>query len=375
MKIVSTSYINTPEFNDPEKWLDRIGFHTGILEELAKKYQVESIEQINYRGMLKRKGVQYHFLNFKKPKLYFPLSLHRYIKNLKPDLILVNGFIFPLQIIQLRIKLGSRINIVVINHAEKPYTGLKKILQRLADKCVQRYFFTAKETGAEWVHLGIIANEKKIIEVMEASSLFQVMDKEKALTKTGIAGSPVFLFVGRLDANKDPLTVVKAFGAFINHQPSAKLYMIYHTEELLLEIIHFLEKGPSLKNAVKLVGKVPHDEMQYWYNSSDFIISASYYEGSGVAVCEAMSCGCIPVLTNIPSFRKMTGSGPQDSVRKCGLIYEPGNDKALLKVLLQTSQLDMEKERIKVLQQFKAELSFEAIAKKMEEAFTPLNLK
>ena len=105
--------------------------------------------------------------------------------------------------------------------------------------------------------------------------------------------------------------------------------------------------------------------MQYWYSSADFIISASHYEGSGVAVCEAMSCGCIPILTNIQSFRKMTGPGPQGSVSKCGLLYEPGDDEGLLKILLQTDTLNMEEERNKVLQQFNTELSFEAIAKKI----------
>ena len=54
MKIVSTSYINTAGYTDPEKWLDRISFYTGLLEELAKHYEVESIEQINYSGRLKK---------------------------------------------------------------------------------------------------------------------------------------------------------------------------------------------------------------------------------------------------------------------------------------------------------------------------------
>lgn len=362
MKIVSTSYTNTAEFNDPEAWLERISFFTGILQELAKEHKVESIEQINYSGMLERKGVKYHFLNFGEPVLYFPGRLHGHIKKLKPDIVFVNGFIFPLQTIQLKLKLGKRVKIIVINHAEKPASGFRKFLQQQADCFVHNYFFTSKEMGAEWVLQGIIANEQKITEVMEASSFFSVMDKEKAFAVTGAGGSPVFLWVGRLDVNKDPLTVIKAFAVFIKQQPAAKLYMIYHTEELKQEIMNVCEKDNDLKKAVMLVGKVPHDEMQYWYNSADFIISASHYEGSGVAVCEAMGCGCVPLLTNIQSFRKMTGPG------KCGFLYEAGNDEALLKILLQTGKLNMEEEKSKVLQQFNEELSFEAIAKKINKA-------
>ena len=266
----------------------------------------------------------------------------------------------------MKLKLGKGIKIFIINHAEKPGTGLRKLLQRMADRYIYRHLFTSKEMGIEWVQRGIIANANKIEEVMEASSDFFVMDKEEARKKTGVNSWSVFLWVGRLDANKDPLIVIKAFGAFIKHEPSAKLYMIFHTEELKDAIINFCKKDNGLKNAVTLIGKVPHKELQYWYNSADFIISASHYEGSGVAVCEAMSCGCIPILTNIQSFRKMTGPG------KCGFLYEQGNDEALLKILLQTGRLNMEEEKNKVLKQFKDELSFEAIAKKINAVIDSL---
>ena len=101
--------------------------------------------------------------------------------------------------------------------------------------------------------------------------------------------------------------------------------------------------------------------MQWWYSSADFIISSSHYEGSGVAISEAMSCGCIPIVTDIPSFRSMTGKG------KCGLLYKPGDEQQLLNLLVKTKEMNMEAERAKVLEQFKKELSFEAIADKINK--------
>ena len=366
MKLVFTSYISSPEYNDPPVWLKRIKAWTGILESLSLQHTVTSIERISYEGLFEQNGVQYYFTRLNKKVVYFPWHIHRYIKQLRPDVVFVNGFVFPWQIIQLRWKLGKQVKIVVINHAEKPSGGRRKFLQQLADKYVDKYFFTSAEMGAEWVQQEIISNESKIEEVMEASSFFYIMDKEIARKKTEVTGDPFFLWVGRLDANKDPLTVIRAFGEFVKYQPTAKLYMIYHTDELKEEITSLCEKETNLQKAVKLVGKVLHDEMQYWYSSADFIISGSHYEGSGVAVCEAMSCGCIPVLTNIQSFRKMTGPG------KCGLLYEPGNDKELLAALLQTRSMDWEKEREKVLRQFNEELSFTAIAEKINQVIGSL---
>ena len=227
MKIVSTSYVNTASFNDPVLWLERINFYTGILEQLATRNEVESIEQINYSGELKKNNVTYHFLNFKKPVLYFPGQLHAHIQKLQPGVVLVNGFIFPLQIIQLRIKLGSGVKIIVINQAERPFHGIKKYLQQLAGKYIDAFLFSAGELGKEWIENGNIKNSRKIYEVMHGSSFFCASNKGNARTTLSITGSTIFLWVGRLNDNKDPLTVVKAFLQFSTFNPGAKLYMIF----------------------------------------------------------------------------------------------------------------------------------------------------
>ncbi len=366
MKIVSTSYTNTAEFTDPLLWLQRINFYTGILEALAKTHEVQSIEQINYSGQIKNKGVTYHFLNYKKPKLYFPFQLHNYIKKIHPDVVLVNGLIFPLQVMQLRLKLGKKVKLIVLNRGEKPGTGLRKFLQRLADKSINAYLFASDELGKAWISNGHIRNKNKIYEVVQGSSSFFAGDKNAARESLHIFAPVVFLWVGRLNANKDPLTVVKAFLQFLKIQPLAKLYMIYHTDELLMQLKSWLASANAPANAIVLGGKIANKDLQNWYSAADFIISGSHHESNGIAICEAMSCGCIPVLTSIPSFRRMTGPG------KCGVLYEAGNDTALLAALIKTGEMDAEKERHKVLRQFNEELSFAAIAKKIDAVITSL---
>jgi hypothetical protein len=64
----------TPEYNDPAKWLERISFYTGLLEELAKHYTVESIEQINYNGKLQKIRQPIIFSISKKRNFTFHLS-------------------------------------------------------------------------------------------------------------------------------------------------------------------------------------------------------------------------------------------------------------------------------------------------------------
>jgi hypothetical protein len=185
---------------------------------------------------LQKNKATYHFLNFKKKKLYFPFELHRYIKNLKPDIVFVNGFIFPLQIIQLRKTLGKAAKIIVLHRAEKPFSGIKGYLQKIADKSVDAYLFTSDEFSKEWIKKGIFRNKKKIHEVMQSSSIFFPGDKVAAKKILNINGEPAFLWVGRLEKNKDPLTAVKAFIKYFSSQPLAKLYMIYQDDQLLPEV-------------------------------------------------------------------------------------------------------------------------------------------
>jgi len=361
MKFVFLSYGKNETFSRPEDWIFRIRGYTGILETLARKNQVISIEQINYEGIFSQNKVDYHFLRFSNWQLKFPFRLHKYVKSLKPDVVFVHGMHFPFQIIQLRKNLDASVRIIVQNHAELPAKGFRNLLQKKADACINAYLFTALQMGDAWISQGIIKDRKKIHEVMEASSVFYPLDKNEALNITGAKGSPVFLWVGRLDANKDPLTVVKSFLRFVVDSPNAHLYMIFHTDELLPQLKAIRDSKNSARDSITFIGKVDHEKMLYWYNAADFIISGSHYEGSGVAVCEAMSCGCIPIVTNILSFVKITNNG------RSGFLFEPGNEDALTTVLKRSTKISIHNEKEKVLQQFYRHLSFDAIAEKIQE--------
>ena len=358
MKILFAGYIYVKDFNTPTSWLERIKGYSGILDALAKNHEVISIERIDYEGEYKHNGVHYYFKRFKLG--LFPIRLHQFIKSQNPDVVVIQSLHFPLQVIQLRLLLGSKTKIIIQNHAEIPFTGLKKHLQKLSGRFTDAFLFASHTMGMEWIEKDNLSSINKIHEVMEVSSVFTPMEKSVAIEKTKVTGNPVFLWVGRLNDNKAPLTVVKAFLQFASIQPKARLYMIYHTDDLLQQIQKELDASPNGK-AIKLIGKVPHNDLQYWFNSADIFISGSYYEGAGTAVCEAMSCGCMPLVTDINSFRMMTDNG------RCGLLYEAGNEAALLSALIQTQQMDIIQKQKASLEYFRSNLSFDAIARRIEE--------
>lgn len=358
MNVVHISYAHLPNQYDPERWLDEIGFFTGILDCMAHEVSIKSIHCISYNDILVRNGVEYHFLNIKAWQTFIPLKMHTYIKKLNPDVVVVHGLIFPLQIILLRLSLGAHSKIVVQHHAERPLKDLRQYLQKWADRYVSAYFFCSIDLADQWINRGLIKERKKIKEIMEVSSSFYEVDKETAKSITKTSGEKVFIWVGGLHSRKDPLLMVRAFARFARMNPSVKLYMIYQSSELIQEV-NSLIRDEGISDVIYLIGKVKHDELLYWFNSADFLVSTSNYEGSGIAVCEAMSCGCIPLLSDIPSFRMMTNSG------SVGLLFPVGDEEALVRVLNQSLLLDQSAEKEKVVSRFNNALSFQAIAKKM----------
>jgi glycosyltransferase involved in cell wall biosynthesis len=365
MIYVFVTYNFSLNFDSPESWFKRTEAYVGVLHSLTKQNTVINIKQINYEGDCVHKGIQYRFVNFGEKETRFPKRLNQYVKDQHPDVVFVQGLHVPLQIIQLRRVLGKKVKIIVQNHAEQPLTGLKKYLQRMADRRVDAYLFASQAMGMDWIKKGNLADPAKIHEVMEVSSIFEPIDRSIALEKTGAEGHPIFLWVGRLNDNKDPVNVIKTFLKFTAAKPGARLYMIYHTDELLAQVQVLLDTAEN-KDAVILVGKVSHDELLYWYNSADIVLSGSYYEGSGTAVCEAMSCGCMPIVTDIFSFRMITDNG------RCGLLYQPGDEEGLLTALLQTRQMDVKEKQAASLEYFRSNLSFEAIAGKVQDVVASL---
>jgi glycosyltransferase involved in cell wall biosynthesis len=282
-----------------------------------------------------------------------PFAFNRYVKNLQPDVVIVHGLISPLRVVMLRAVLGHKIKIVGQHHAERPLRYFRALFQRWADRCFDAYLFTSTDLAKDWKSKGLILDLEKVNEVMEASSPFYSLDVDEARKITGVRGSMSFIWVGGLELRKNPVMALKAFADFLQTEPEARLYVIYQSTELLREVEQLAEPHSN----ISLVGQVSNDELLYWYNSVHYVISSSFYEGSGIAVCEAMSCGCIPILTDIPSFRMMTGLG------KIGVLFEPGNEKGLVDALHKALTLNAAKEKENVLQQFRDVLSNEAIAR------------
>jgi glycosyltransferase involved in cell wall biosynthesis len=359
IKVVDIVYHHHAEFNQPLQVLEKHAPSLGFVDFIHHTFQFVFVKHLDYSGIEYINGKAYAFFRSSNRFWYIPFKTHRYIKSQNPDIVIVEGLLFPLQLILLKWSLGKNCRIIVQHHGEKPFEGIKGLFQKIADRNTTAYLFTSFKNATAWLNKKIIQNPYKCKEVLEASTNFTRKDKMKSQARLGISGIYNFLWVGRLNKNKDPFTVLEAFKKYGLYHPNARLYMIYQDNDLLPEIKNKIEQSIVLEDGIRLIGKVDHSELVYWFSAINFYVSGSHAEGSGYALLEAMACGCIPIVTAIPSFEKITEKG------KYGYLYAPGDSITLAALFENLSALHIESERKRIQGYFREKLSFKSIAENL----------
>ena len=350
------------------EYLEKYSSNINYIFYLSSEIKPTLIQQVKFDKCFNFKGA--HFILHKKNKVPRFISKFMMLMNLRKknaDALMLHGLVKSMDIVITRWILGKPTKIILQNHGERPFKNIfKRWAQKLANTCIDTYLFVSKEQSNIWIEKRVISKEKKVVEVMEGSTTFQFTN-QRANKQNGERAEIInLLWVGRLDKNKDPLCALEALYQFKERGGRFKLQMIYSTNDLELEVIKFIG-SKNLKTVVELLGEVEHEKLEQFYNRTDYFISASHSEGSGYALCEAMACGCVPIVTNIPSFKAMLDNG------ECGYLYEPGNPSQLANILCSLKEIDFEIQSKKVMKKFQDDLSFEAIGKKISQTILGLS--
>jgi glycosyltransferase involved in cell wall biosynthesis len=256
------------------------------------------------------------------------------------------------------------IPLVVQYHGGGPArTRLRRAAQRHNLRRADRLLFTTRAHAEPWVAFAPGACRGKVVELMETSSTFRIRPRDAARAITDMTGDPVVLWAGRLHQIKDPLTAVRGFERVLARWPDAHLYLYYLTDELLPELRSLVASRPSLPRRVNFRGRAPHEQMEDIYNSADLLVQASLREFSGFAVLEAMACGVIPVVTDIPSFRSMTCDG------RFGSLFPVGDSDALADAMLAIERESIPRRSAEIREHFECHLSFPALARQLDAIY------
>jgi glycosyltransferase involved in cell wall biosynthesis len=238
--------------------------------------------------------------------------------------------------------------------------GARHLIERIALGGVDAALFTHLSQAQPWLDAGLL-EQRQVAQLVETSSPFSGLPRDEARARMDMTGDPVYLSAGRLHPIKDPMTMLHGFASIVERQPGARLYLYYLTGELLDAVREFVQSVPGLAERVEFRGRAPAADMEAIYSSADFLLQASLREWSGLAVLEAMSCGCIPIVSRIPSFTAMTGEGT------FGRHFAPGDAEELAAAALGVSERGALSERVR--HHFRQELSFAAMAARLEALY------
>src|SRR5215211_177140 len=260
MRIVDVNFIFDENLATQEEQLKQHYTVVGWAEALQRKgTEVIALKRFTSDGTLLVNGVLYYFIKDRFPghlkAWQIPLRLLKIVASLDPDVVHLHGLFFSLQTLVLKLFLKRKAVIIIQHHGGSIPKGFKKSCHDLFNSVANAFLFTTIEQGRQWFK----KTSRKILPVMEGSTFFNYdnrllttarchQDVEMYRDKTGMMGDPIFLWVGRLDDNKDPLTVLSGFEILLDSNKNGMLYMVYSGELILEEVKEKVSNSDVLKD-------------------------------------------------------------------------------------------------------------------------------
>jgi glycosyltransferase involved in cell wall biosynthesis len=315
------------------------------------------------RGRVVRDGIAYHFVDVANAEDAGERArrVAALLPGLGADVLHVHGLAFAGEAFAISRRL-PRLPILCQDHADRPPRWWWRRWQwRRWFSAVSAVAFTASAQARPFVEAGVFGRRKPVFAIPESSSRFTPGDRGRARAATGIHGDPCVLWVGHLAPGKDPLTVVDGIARVAARLPGLRFWIASGTSPLLGEVRERIRSHPQLEGRVHLLGKLPHAEVEALMRAADVFVSGSHNESCGYALLEALACGAVPVVTDIPSFRALTGDGA------VGRLWPPGDAERLAQALVEAASPRTPAAQVRA--HFDATLSFEAVGRRWADAY------
>lgn len=121
------------------------------------------------------------------------------------------------------------------------------------------------------------------------------------------ARARLLIFVGRLDRQKDPMLLLKAFERCARTDADVHLVMI--GDGVLRREVETGIAAAGLGGRVTLPGALGAATIAGWLRAADRFVLSSAYEGMPIAVLEALACGLPVVSTDVGEIRRVVHDG------------------------------------------------------------------
>jgi glycosyltransferase involved in cell wall biosynthesis len=361
LHVVQISFFNDPARRAPLQLLDAWPTLVDVADAASRSgIRVSVLQACPHTERLVRAGVHYYFQPFGDAPAPGGSNnaLRELLRQLAPDVLHVHGLGFPRHVLLLS-ALAPGVPIILQDHADQPPRFWRRALWRRGMARAAGLAFCALPQASAFSAAGLLHPATQLYEIPESTSRFVPGDRRRARAATGVEGEPAVLWVGHLDNNKDPLTVLSGISAAVRALPGLRLYCCFGEAPLLRAVQDRIAADPRLHDRVQLLGRVPHERIELLMQAADLFVLGSHREGSGYSLIEALACGLPPVVTDIQSFRTLTAAGA------IGMLWRCDDAEALGAALRSIAGRIDHEMRGAVRAHFERELSFEALGRKL----------
>jgi glycosyltransferase involved in cell wall biosynthesis len=324
--------------------------------------RISVVQAAMHAERLTRNGVDYLFVDVRDMRRRERgRRVGDLLSALGVELAHVHSLGFPEESFALSQRL-PRLPVLFQDHADRaPRRWWRRWQWRQRYREIAAVAFTAPELAWPFAAAGVLRPSTRLFAIPESSSRFRPGDRERARLETGMHGHPAVLWVGHLQAGKDPLTALDGIALAAQKLPGLQLWCAYGRAPMMAKVRARIERDPWLAGRVHLLGKVPHARIETLMQAADLFVSASRAEGCGYSAMEAVACGTVPVLTDIPAFRALTGDG------RIGRLWPCGDARALAQALVAATLGRTPPDQVRA--HFEATLSFAAVGQRWREAY------
>jgi alpha-1,3-mannosyltransferase len=141
------------------------------------------------------------------------------------------------------------------------------------------------------------------------------------------------IYFGRLSSNKRVDRLFPILRCLREDSPDWRLIVAGGEYDVAVETLREEARRCGVATAVDFLESPNDDDLAALVGTATYFISASAYEGFGIAALEAMSAGLVPILSRIPPFEALIGRA------KAGLLMDPTRPEAAARSILSYDRL------------------------------------
>ena len=278
-----------------------------------------------HRDFINQKNVSYKVLapqtrHIILIKIWHQISLHKLLKKLNADIFVGTDGIIPLKTNTKTLSVIHDLNFE--HHPEHLPNTVRKFYCKyfpLFAKKTNRIATVSEYSKSDIVKTyGINSNKIDVVYNGANKNFKPISEEEQTLIKDKYTqGAPFFLFIGTLHPRKNLINLFKAFDKFKKESDSDYKLLVVGKKMWWTNEIENTYNNLNYKNDIIFVGRIPENDLYKITASAYALTYTPVFEGFGIPLVEAMSCG-VPVITsNVTSMPEV--------IENAGILVNPNS--------------------------------------------------